>query len=376
MRLKDRVVSQTKASFRFARLAGVIIDLMSVKAILSWVTLGLVVLIIFFSRHELVHAWKLLQSIDLAILWLLIPMQLLAYYAAGETLFAYLRSSRKTFAQVSRLELARLALELNFVNHVLPSGGVSGLSYMSWRLGKFGVTPGRATAAQAVRYVAGFIASIILILVSVIVVTIDGSINRWIILVSAGIVSFMIFGTLGMIFLVSNQIRMERFAHWLVTTLNHWTRKLTRGKKRVIVHEEPLLVFFNEMHEDYMELQSNWRILTKPLLWALLFTIAEASLFAITFWALGTPVNPAPILIAYCLASVAGFIVVTPGGAGAYEAIMVAFLAVAGISSGVAIAGIVLSRVVILLTTIGFGYIFYQQTLLRYGRRDKPPVQR
>ena len=338
--------------------------------------MGLVVLIIFFSRHELVHAWKLLQSIDLAVLWLLIPVQLLAYYAAGETLFAYIRSSKKSFKEVSRAELARMALELNFVNHVLPSGGVSGLSYMSWRLGKYGVSPGRATAAQAVRYVAGFIASIILILVSVIVVTIDGSINRWIILVSAGIVSFMIFGTLGLVFLVSNRDRMSRFAHWLTQMVNHWVRKLTRGKKRVIIREDALLVFFNEMHDDYMELQGNWRVLTKPLLWALLFTAAEASLFTITFWALGTPVNPAPILIAYCLASVAGFIVVTPGGAGAYEAIMVAFLAVAGVSSGAAIAGIVLSRVVILITTIGFGYIFYQHTLIRYGRKSKPSLQR
>ena len=341
---------------------------MSAKAILSWVTLGLVVLIVFFSRHELVHAWVLLQSINLVVLLLLIPMQLVAYYAAGETIFSYIRNSKKSFNRVSRPELARMALELNFVNHILPSGGVSGLSYMSWRLGRFGVSPGRATAAQAVRYIAGFIASIILILIAVIAVTIDGHINRWIILVSSGIVFFMIVGTMAMVFLVSNESRMTRFAHWLTKTLNHWAYKLTKGKRRVIVHEAPLLVFFGEMHEDYRELQGNWRVLIKPLLWALLFTVAEAALFVITFWALGTPVNPAPILIAYCLASVAGFIVVTPGGAGAYEAIMVAFLTVAGIGSGVAIAGIVLSRVVILLTTIGFGYIFYQHTLLRYGK--------
>ena len=56
---------------------------------------------------------------------------------------------------------ARMALELNFVNHTLPSGGVSGISYMTWRLGKLGVSPGRAASAQVVRYVAGFIASAI-----------------------------------------------------------------------------------------------------------------------------------------------------------------------------------------------------------------------
>jgi uncharacterized protein (TIRG00374 family) len=105
-----------------------------------------------------------------------------------------------------------------------------------------------------------------------------------------------------------------------------------------------------------------------PVIWAVLFTAADALLFWITFMALGTPVNPAPLLIAYVLASVAGFIVVTPGGAGAYEAIMVAFLATAGIASGAAIAGIVLTRVIILIVTIAVGYFFYQNALAKYGK--------
>jgi uncharacterized membrane protein YbhN (UPF0104 family) len=65
---------------------------------------------------------------------------------------------------------------------------------------------------------------------------------------------------------------------------------------------------------------------------------------------------------------VAGFFVVTPGGAGAYEAIMVAFLAIAGLDQGTSIAGILLTRVIILLGTIGFGYLFYQHAILKYGR--------
>ena len=95
----------------------------------------------------------------------------------------------------------------------------------------------------------------------------------------------------------------------------------------------------------------------------------DAGLFVITFFALGEPVNPAPILIAYGVASLASFVVLTPGGAGAYEAIMVTFLAVAGLASGVAITGIVLTRVIVLLGTIIFGYIFYQRSLIAYGKR-------
>ena len=86
-----------------------------------------------------------------------------------------------------------------------------------------------------------------------------------------------------------------------------------------------------------------------------------------TQWA-AVRTNPASLLIAYGLAGVAGFFVVTPGGAGAYEFAMVSFLTSAGVHSGVTIAGILLARVLLILTTIITGYIFYQLAILKYGK--------
>lgn len=340
---------------------------MSVKTIISWVTLGLVALILFLSRHELERAWGLLSTVNLWILALTLPLMLFTFYAASEIIFTYLQA-KGSIRPTRWHERARMALELNFVNHTLPSGGVSGISYMTWRLGKIGVSPGRAASAQVVRYVAGFIASALLIALSVIAVTLDGEINRWIILVSSSIVTIMVLATIGLLFLVSSRSRMRRFADRSSKIINRATRKITRGRKRVLVREEKIFDFFEDIHDDYLSLRRDYRVLLVPIMWAVLFTAADALLFAVTFWALGTPVNPAPLLIAYVLASVAGFIVVTPGGAGAYEAIMVAFLATAGIVSGVAIAGIVLTRVIILVVTIAIGYLFYHNALAKYGK--------
>lgn len=339
-------------------------------------TLALVALILFLSRHELVKAWELLETVNPLVLLLLVPLMVFTFIAAGETMFSYLKA-KGSLEKTPWYGRARMALELNFVNHTLPSGGVSGISYMTWRLGKIGVSPGRAASAQVVRYVAGFIASVILIAVSVVAVTLDGEINRWIILVSSAIVSFMVFSTIGLIFLVSSRKRMESFADWSSKVINRTARKLTRGKKRTLVREKKIFKFFEEIHDDYLELRRDYRVLLVPVLWAIAFTAADALLFWITFAALGTPVNPAPLLIAYVLASVAGFIVVTPGGAGAYEAIMVAFLATAGIASGAAIAGIVLTRVIILVVTIAVGYLFYHNALGKYGKRtSRNPLKR
>lgn len=333
-------------------------------------------MIVFLSRHELLKAWNLLGTVNPLILLLLIPLMLFTFYAAGEIMFTYL-AAKGSLVKTPWYERARMALELNFVNHTLPSGGVSGISYMTWRLGKIGVTPGRAASAQVVRHVAGFIAYIILIAISVVAVTLDGNINRGIILVSSAIVTFMILSTIGLIFLVSSRPRMHWFADWSSKLINRTTRRLTRGKKRVLVREKKIFDFFEDIHDDYLGLRRDYRVLTVPVLWAIAFTIADALLFWITFAALGTPVNPAPLLIAYVLATVAGFIVVTPGGAGAYEAIMVAFLATAGIASGTAIAGIVLTRVIILIVTIAAGYLFYQHALGKYGKRtSRNPFKR
>jgi uncharacterized protein (TIRG00374 family) len=341
--------------------------IMSFRTWLSVATLVLLAVIIFLARHEIAHAWDLLANVNIWILLLLIPGQILVYYAAGEMIFEYLRA-KKSINKVSRFELTRMALEMNFVNHVLPSGGVSGISYMGWRLGHYGVSPGRATMAQVVRYAMGFASFVALLIVAVLMVTIDGNVNRWIILVSAGLVGAMVLTVVGGIFLLSSKKRLDQFSEWMVRFVNRLVRKITFGRIRSVLKLENMAGFFNDLHLDFLELRREKKILMKPFLWGLVFNLADAALFFITFWALGTIVNPAPILIAYGLASMAGFFVVTPGGAGAYEAIMVAFLAVAGVMSGVAIAGILLTRVIMLIGTIALGYIFYQHALLRYGK--------
>lgn len=347
---------------------------MSFRAWLSTITLVLIAVIIYFSRHELVHAWKLLEQVNIWILLLLIPGQLLVYYAGGEMMFSYLRA-KKAISHISPLGLARMSLEMNFVNHVLPSGGVSGISYMGWRLGGYGVSPSRSTMAQVVRYSMGFAAFIALLLVAVLIVTIDGGINRWIILVSSILATGMLGVMLAAIFVMSSTKRMTWFARWTVRTVNSFIRKVTFGRKRKVLDQDQVNEFFDDMHRDYVALRADKKILIKPFLWGLLFTLADVSLFLIAFWALGVPVNPAPVLIAYGVAATAGFFVVTPGGAGAYEAIMVAFLAVAGLAQGTAIAGIVLARVILLLGTIVLGYLFYQHAIIKYGKK-RPPTNR
>ena len=59
-------------------------------------------------------------------------VRLASYYASTEIFFTYLRA-RGQAKEITPLASTSVALEFNFVNHVFPSAGVSGASYMVWR---------------------------------------------------------------------------------------------------------------------------------------------------------------------------------------------------------------------------------------------------
>jgi uncharacterized protein (TIRG00374 family) len=184
----------------------------------------------------------------------------------------------------------------------------------------------------------------------------------------------MIFAILAGVFLLSSARRVLVFAGWLSKTVNRLVKKLSFGRAKSVLKREDVEAFFTELERDFDALKRDKKVLVRPILWGVVYTLADVSLFMITFWALGEPVNPAPILIAYGVATSAAFFVITPGGAGAYEALMVTFLAIAGISQGAAIAGIVLTRVFVLLGTIGLGYLFYQHAIIKYGKHKNPTL--
>jgi uncharacterized protein (TIRG00374 family) len=168
--------------------------------------------------------------------------------------------------------------------------------------------------------------------------------------------------------------RIARFSSKIARWCNRVIETVTFGKKKHVVKAVAIENFLDEMHEDFVGIVRDKRILWQPYLWGLFFTATEVAIFWIVFWSLGSPIKPAPILIAYGLASITGFLVVTPGGAGAYEAVMVLVLAIAGMDKGEAIAGIVLTRAIILFVTIVVGYILYQLALVQYGKRSKPAL--
>ncbi len=336
----------------------------------SWLTIGTIVLlglVVYFGWPEISHAWRLLGSVNGWILALLVPVQLISYYAVGSIIFSYLRS-KGNISDVSHWGMTRMALELNFVNHILPSGGAAGFSYLGWVLSRHGVGAGRAAMAQIIRFALMFLSFIGLLFISVLVLILDHNVNRVTILMCVVLSLLVIGATLFVVYIVGSATRLKKFSKNLSFTVDKLVAMITLGKKQHVVDHQKIEKFFNDLHVDYVEIRNDKKVLKKPLIWAIVANIADVLLLMIAFWSLGSWVSPATLFIAFGVSGLSSFISVTPGGAGVYEAMMIAFLASAGVPADIAIAGTLLARVALLSGTIIFGYIFYQLTILKYGK--------
>jgi uncharacterized protein (TIRG00374 family) len=341
---------------------------LSFRGWLTIVTLVLLAVVVIAAWPEIVQAWGLMGEVDLWILFLLLPVQFFSYYATGGMIFSYLRA-KGNLEDMSRWSMTRLALELNFVNHILPSGGAAGFSYLAWVLKKHKVSVSRSTMAQIIRFVLTFASFILLLIVSMVILTFRDKIEAVTIIIGLALTVVAVLGTWLGIWLIKSNERLRRFSAWLTKKVNGFVRWITRGKKRKVVKEEVFLEFFDGLHDDYLAIRRERKILIKPFIWAAIANILDVALLWIAFWSLGYPLDAALLFIAFGIASIAGAVSVTPGGAGVYEAVMVAFLAASGVTPEVAIAGTLLARVTLLAGTILFGYVFYQLTIIRYGKR-------
>ena len=330
-------------------------------------TFGLIVVVLILARHELVQAWYLLGRVNLWILLLLIPVQFASYYASAEIFFSYLKQ-RGQLKRTNTLQATGMSLELNFVNHVFPSGGVSGASYMVWRLGKLGVTAGQGIMAQVMRYVVQMGTFMVLLALALAWATLSNRTASWVVVATAIGITSLVFVVLFGGYLVGSQARMKTFAHWLTGVVNAAVQKVTFGRRSEILRADRAEKFFLDFHRDFMVLKNDKKLLLKPIIWSFLFDLFEVLLFVISFWALGEWVNPAALLIAYGAATLTGTFMLTPGGAGAYEAVMIGILSASGVAAGVAFAGVIVARAILIIGTLASGFVVYQHALRKYGR--------
>jgi hypothetical protein len=335
------------------------------KMLLNIATLTALALLIFFLRDDLVNTFKNLAHVNAWVLVLLLPIEILNYHAQA-------RMYQGLFGLVgNRLKyrfLFETSLELNFVNNVFPSGGVTGISYFGMRMRSDHITAGKATIVQMIKLILVFLSFEVLLIVGLLFMAIGGRVSDLTILVASSISTLMVIGTFMFMFIIGSKPRINATFAFVTRILNRLIHTV-RPKHPETINMERVRYVVDELHANYRLIQSNYRQLKKPFIYALLVNLTEVFAVYAVYVAFGHWVNLGAVILAYAVANFAGIISVLPGGVGVYEALMTGVLAIAGVPVSLSLPVVVMYRILNTIIQLPPGYYFYNRTLHQGPRK-------
>lgn len=336
------------------------------KVILNVFTLVLLAVTIYFLRHDIGKTFADLGRVN-AVFLILLPFWQIINYSAYAHMYATTLEILK--AKVPMRELYKTSLELNFVNHVLPSGGVSGFSYFALRLREYGVSGAQATLVQSMRFALTFGSFIILLFAGLFMLALGGSASNMMILITCSLAFLTLFSVLAGMYIVSNKRRIHKFTQGATKFVNKIVH-MVRPKSPEVIKLHKVAEVFDDLHHNYLLLKENKQALKRPLFYALLANVTELITLYTVYLAYGQAVNPGAVIIAYAVANFAGLVAVLPGGVGVYEGLMTLIMVTAGVPAGLSLSVTVMYRVLTILMSIPVGYYLYNQALKRLGNKQ------
>ena len=335
------------------------------KVALNIVTLAALIFLVYAIRKQLGDTFENLARVKAWALLLMIPIEVLNYHAQAKL---YQRLFSSVGDKLSYKFLYKMSLELNFVNHVFPSGGVTGISYFGIRMrNRDTITAGKATLIQIMKLVLTFLSFEVLIIFGVISLAVMGRVNNLTIFVASWLSAMLFFGTIGFAYMVGSRQRINSFFTFVTRGLNRLIH-FVRPRNPETINIDGARKVVNDFHDNYEQLRHKRHELKVPFWYALLMNVTEVAALYIVYVAFGHLVNVGAVILAYAVANFAGLISVLPGGVGVYEALMTAVLVSAGVPAGISLPVTVMYRVVNTLIQLPPGYSLYHRNLTRQDR--------
>lgn len=336
------------------------------KLWLNIITFAALVVLVFFAWPDITAALERSKGLSIWPLLAMIPLQILVFWGIGK-FYYYFFDVIGIRAKMGVLFPAMM--ELNFVNHIFPSGGLSGFSYLTLRLKPLGVSTAKSTLAQLGRFGFGFIVHVLIMFVALFLLAIEGRASSLVVFIVSGFVFTLLFSILVLWFVISSESRSVNFSQLIARLLNKGLRIFMPGKREPIEIAR-VTKTFTELHVDYKLIQSNLRRTDLAIFWLAIANVCEFLLLYAVFVAHGTWINPGAAAVALIIASTAGLIAVLPGGLGVFEPLMSAVLIAMGIPPGLAISATLIYRVISLLLSLLAGGFLYQRVVQKYGTTD------
>lgn len=330
------------------------------KLLLNVVTILALLILIYLTRDQIINTIENLSKVNAWALLLLIPIEALNYHAQTKM---YQGLFKIVGNKLSYRSLLKASIELNFVNQVFPSAGVTGISYFGMRIKeKDIISGGKATLIQIMKLVIIILSFEVLLIVGLLSLAIFGKVSDLTILVS-GVLATVLFCLMALfVFIVGKQDRIDSFFTFITKLINKFIAKFFHQKAESI-NISKARVLFNDFHSNYRQIMTHIRDLKSPFNYALLANITELLAIYVVYVAFGKFVNIGAIIIAYGVANFAGLISFLPGGIGIYEALMTVVLATTGIPPRISLPVTIMYRVINTAIQVPPGYYLYHKAI-------------
>ena len=346
----------------------------NLKTIINVVTIGLFAFAIYALRDDIAQTIKNIKNADFYILALIPFLQYYNYYSIGELY----KTIYKIFkVKVGDRESTRLALELNFVGFILPTAGVSSISYLAIRM-RDRALASVSTTVMGMKILIQNLSFVAFLLVGLFILSLSGQASNLLILISSTISLLIIFAGAVGVYIISSKARIKNFAGTVINFIDYVFNKLRSFKNSVVkrisskkvekkinkkLDKEKIINRLTTFHDNYLILKRNRSRLVKPLFYGFMANLTELATIYVVFGSTGYWVNPGAIIIAYAVASFSGIFSILPGGVGTFEALMVTVMVSSGVPAGVSIPAIIMYRIINTVLSMPIGYYFYHKQL-------------
>jgi uncharacterized protein (TIRG00374 family) len=322
------------------------------------VTFAALAALIYGVRKDIGGVIENLGKVNTLALLLIIPIEALNYDAYTRFYVGLFKILDK---KVHYWDMYKLNLELNFVNHILPSGGVSGISYFTVRMRAFGVSGPKSTLSQLIKLLILYISYQPILIVGVFLLALRGHVNNLVMVVASSLITLLVVGTFGFIYMIESRRRINSFLTTITRIINKILSPFRRKPETINIAGAQEA--FGELHDNYQLLKGNWRQLKMPFIYLMLANATEVAAVYAVYVAFGRLVNVGAVILAYAVANFAGLVSVLPAGIGIYEGLMTAVLVATGIPAGLSIPVTIMYRVINMVIQLTPGYYFYQRAL-------------
>jgi uncharacterized protein (TIRG00374 family) len=322
------------------------------------------VLTLYLLLPRLVDTQETLEYISRASYALLVVAVLLeiAALAGYANLFRYILrvlDIRMRLREVWAITLSGLA-----VSHILSAGGVGGWVVTYNALMKHKVPHGIIFVAIAAQQFFNYVVLWLFFAVAILyLILVRGSDSIFGYLVGIGVIVLILWLTVYGVYLYNRPTRLRLRVAQIARLVN-------RIRRREVVKESHVDGWIDNLLIGMRRMVRHRGSFRTTLVLACAFWVFDALCLWCTFQAFGYTVGLGHLLVAYVVAYSIGTLAPTPGGLGAVEGLMIALFLSFGVPSAIAVAVVLVYRIINFWLPIPPGFVTY--AIVRPGRQPIP----